>query len=79
LFRYNYSVDGLRQIVLLGRYDIGKFTLAQATAKLDDSKESLGSGKSPARSKAREKTLANDADMFVRRLELWTAHHKMAD
>lgn len=78
-FRYNYRINGRQETVVLGRYGVGGFTLAQARAKLDEAKKSLGSGKSPARSKARAKTLANDADTFAQWFELWIAHHKMAD
>lgn len=67
-FRYNYRINGRQETVVLGRYGVGGFTLAQARAKLDEAKKSLGSGKSPARSKARAKTLANDADTFARGL-----------
>lgn len=78
-FRYNYRINGRQETIVLGRYGADGLTLAEARSKLDEAKKSLMTGKSPARTKAREKSQLNDSDAFGQWFELWIAQHKMAD
>lgn len=78
-FRYNYSINGRQETLVIGRYGAGGLTLKEAREKLSLAKKELVAGKSPSRTKAREKQKSKDADSFGEWAELWLKNHQMAD
>jgi integrase len=78
-FRYNYRINGRQETLVLGCYGASGLSLLEARAKLDEAKKSLMAGKSPARSRAREKLAVKEADSFGEWTECWLTKHRMAE
>ncbi len=54
-FRYDYRLNGRREILTIGRYGPGGISLALTREKLLDAKKAVAAGRSPALEKQREK------------------------
>lgn len=76
-FRYNYTINGRQETLVLGKY--GAISLADARVQLLAAKKLISSGSSPARTKAREKQKSMGAVTFGDWAELWLTKHVMAE
>ncbi|MFZ2294569.1 MAG: tyrosine-type recombinase/integrase [Polaromonas sp.] len=78
-FRYDYRLNGRRETLTIGRYGPAGISLAMAREKLLDAKRAIGSGKSPAMEKQREKRRLTEAKNFGEFTVKWLAGAKMAE
>lgn len=78
-FRYDYRLNGRRETLTIGRYGPAGISLAMAREKLLDAKRAIGSGKSPAMEKQREKRRLTEAKNFGEFTAKWLAGAKMAE
>ncbi len=78
-FRFNYRINGRQETLVFGRYGVGGITLLEAREQLAEAKKLLAAGKSPARSKAREKAKSAGAITFGAWADRWLAEHDMAE
>lgn len=78
-FRYDYSVNGRRETLTIGRYGFGGISLAMARAKLLDARRLVRDGFSPALQKQREKARGPETKTFSDHATQWLYGPTMAD
>lgn len=78
-FRYNYAINGRQETLVLGRYGPGGIKLGEARELLLEAKQSLASGRSPARQKATAAAKRRDEQSFGQWAEEWLARYTMAE
>jgi integrase len=78
-FRYNYSINGRQETLVLGRYGPGGLKLSEARELLGQAKKTIAAGRSPARQKAAVKERVRDESSFSGWAEEWLQRHMMAE
>jgi integrase len=78
-FRYNYTINGRQETIVLGRYGRGGLKLAEARELLIEAKEALAAGRSPARQKATVKERKREENTFGEWAKEWLAKYVMAE
>jgi len=78
-FRYNYSINGRQETLVLGRYGPGGLKLSEARELLGQAKKTIAAGRSPARQKATVKERRRDQSSFSGWAEEWLQRHMMAE
>jgi integrase len=76
-FRYNYSINGRQETLVLGQY--GPIKLSEAREMLTEAKKTLAAGRSPARQKAAAAAKRREENSFGEWAEEWLARHPMAE
>lgn len=76
-FRYNYSINGRQETLVLGQY--GPIKLSEAREMLTEAKKTLAAGHSPARQKAAAAAKRREENSFGEWAEEWLARHPMAE
>ncbi|MCS0580700.1 Arm DNA-binding domain-containing protein [Massilia pinisoli] len=71
LFRYNYSINGRQETLVLGRYGPGGIKFAETRELLIEAKKGLAAGRSPARQKASVTERKRDENTFGEWGEEW--------
>lgn len=77
-FRFNYTINGRQETLVLGRYGPSGLKLAEARELLIEAKKALAAGRSPARLKATVKERRRDANTFEEWAEEWLDRYTMA-
>lgn len=78
-FRYNYSINGRQETLVLGRYGPGGLKLSEARELLAQAKKTIAAGRSPARQKAAVKERRREENSFAGWAEEWLERHMMAE
>lgn len=78
-FRYNYTINGRQETLVLGRYGPGGLKLGEARELLIEAKKALAAGRSPARQKATVKERKRDEHTFGGWAKEWLAKYVMAE
>lgn len=78
-FRYNYSINGRQETLVLGRYGPGGLKLSEARELLTEAKRALAAGRSPARHKAAVKERKRQENTFGEWAEEWLEKYVMAE
>lgn len=77
-FRYNYSINGRQETLVLGRYGPDGIGLPEARQLLTEAKKTLGAGRSPARQKAAAGARRLKENSFGEWAEEWLDRYSMA-
>ena len=78
-FRFNYRLNGRQETLVLGRYGPDGITLGEARNKVNEAKQLIAAGKSPAKEKSRGKARVNAGETFGAWADRWLTDHKVAD
>jgi integrase len=78
-FRYNYSINGRQETLVLGRYGAHGIKLGEARELLAEAKKTLAAGRSPARQKATVAARRKEANSFGEWAEEWLVKYPMAE
>lgn len=78
-FRYNYSINGRQETLVLGRYGPDGLKLSEARELLVHAKRTIAAGRSPARQKAAVKEKKREESAFAGWAEEWLERHVMAE
>jgi hypothetical protein len=78
-FRYNYTVNGRQETLVLGRYGAGGLTLAEAREKLGAARKLVAEGLSPTQHKRRQKLRQAGEEPFGEWAERWLINYRMAE
>jgi integrase len=78
-FRYNYSINGRQETLVLGLYGPGGLKLGEARELLAAAKKSVSAGRSPARQKATAAVRRRDESSFGGWAEEWLERYTMAE
>lgn len=78
-FRYNYSINGRQETLVLGRYGPSGLKLGEARELLIEAKKSLAAGRSPARQKSTAQARRRDENSFGEWAEEWLERYTMAE
>lgn len=78
-FRYNYSINGRQETLVLGRYGHDGIKLAEARELLVEAKKALAAGRSPARQKASVKERRREENTFGEWAREWLEKYVMAE
>lgn len=78
-FRYNYSINGRQETLVLGRYGPDGIKLAEARELLVEAKKALAAGRSPARQKASAKDRRREENAFGQWAVEWLEKYVMAE
>ncbi|MGH8854497.1 MAG: tyrosine-type recombinase/integrase [Telluria sp.] len=78
-FRYNYSLNGRQETLMIGRYGVGGLTLAEAREKLGAARKLVAEGLSPTQHKRRQKQRQASEDTFGEWAERWLSSYRMAE
>jgi integrase len=77
-FRYNYSINGRQETLVLGRYGPGGINLSEARERLAEAKKTLAAGKSPARQKGAAAARRRAEHSFAQWAQEWIERYTMA-
>jgi integrase len=77
-FRYNYSINGRQETLVLGQYGPHGIKLGEARELLTEAKKTLASGRSPARQKASAAARRREENSFGEWAEEWLDKYVMA-
>jgi integrase len=77
-FRYNYSINGRQETLVLGQYGPHGIKLVEARELLTEAKKTLASGRSPARQKANAVARRREENSFGEWAEEWLDKYVMA-
>jgi integrase len=78
-FRYNYSINGRQETLVIGRYGSGGLSLAEAREKLDVARKLVATGMSPSQHKRRQKQRREGEETFGQWAERWLENYRMAE
>jgi len=78
-FRYNYTVNGRQETLVLGRYGSGGLTLAEARERLGAARKLVADGLSPTQQKRRQKLRKEGEESFGEWAERWLISYRMAE
>jgi integrase len=78
-FRYNYSINGRQETLVLGRYGADGIKLSEARELLAEAKKTLAAGRSPARQKATVAARRREENSFGEWAEDWLTRYPMAE
>ena len=78
-FRYNYSINGRQETLVIGRYGSGGLSLAEAREKLDAARKLVAAGMSPSQHKRRQKHRSGGEETFGQWAERWLEKYRMAE
>ncbi|MEH6433869.1 tyrosine-type recombinase/integrase [Massilia sp. DD77] len=78
-FRYNYSINGRQETLVLGRYGPGGLKLSEARELLVQAKKTIAAGRSPARQKAAVRDKKRDENSFAEWADEWLDRYMMAE
>ena len=70
-FRYDYRLNGRREILTIGRYGLAGLSLARAREKCLEARRAIADGLSPAQEKQRDKRRLQEAKSFDAFGEKW--------